>query len=139
MKRILSISLLLGLLVPGALYSQWIPTNGPYGANVLSIVINSTGQIFAGTEGGVFRSTDNGGSWTAVNNGVAIVPVYALAINSSGQIFASYGGVFRSTDNGGSWTPASAGLTSFDVRSIAISLSGQIFVATSGGVFRWPW
>ena len=46
------------------------------------------GYIFAGTSnGGVFRSTLTGTSWTRISNGVEI-DVSALAINTSGNIFA---------------------------------------------------
>ena len=38
--------------------------------------------------GGSFRSEDNGDNWTAVNTGLTNFSVWALAINSSGYIFA---------------------------------------------------
>ncbi|MCI0692225.1 T9SS type A sorting domain-containing protein, partial [candidate division KSB1 bacterium] len=106
---------------------------------VRSIAINSSGHIFAGTNGGVFRSTDNGGSWAPVNVGLTNLQVRSLAINSSRHIFAGTygGGVFRSMDNGGSWAPVNLGLTNLFVRSIAIDSSGYIFAGTDGGgVFR---
>lgn len=34
----------------------WQPSNGPYGGEINSLTINATGQIFAGTVGGVFPS-----------------------------------------------------------------------------------
>jgi len=92
--------------------NSWQPTSGP----VKCLAINSSGHIFAGTAGGinalrvlgdgVFRSTDNGDSWTQVNTGLTNESVGCLAINSSGHIFAGTygGGIFRSTDNGGTWT-----------------------------------
>jgi ligand-binding sensor domain-containing protein len=118
----------------------WQQTNGPYGGHVWSLAINSTGHIFAGTiGGGVFRSTDNGDSWTSANLVLTNDGVLSLAINSSGEIFAGTyrSGVFRSTDNGGSWTPVIIGLTTTKVRSLAIQASGEIFAGTiGGGVFR---
>lgn len=47
--------------VPTA-FSQdfWQQTNGPYGGNVSCLAINSSGDIFAGTNGGgVFRSVES--------------------------------------------------------------------------------
>ena len=57
---------------------------------IISLAINSSGDIFAGTfeGGGVYRSTDNGENWTLVNNGLTNTYVYALAINAGGEIFA---------------------------------------------------
>ena len=43
---------------------QWIPTAGPEGAFVGSIVASGA-NVFAGTSAGVFRSTDNGATWVA--------------------------------------------------------------------------
>src|SRR5258705_14010833 len=86
----------------------WTQTNGPQGADGIALARNSIGHVFVGTQGGgVFRSTDNAETWTAVNNGLTDTNVRALAINSTGHIFGGTwsSGVFRSTDNGGSWTP----------------------------------
>jgi hypothetical protein len=37
--------------------------------------------LYAGTIGGAFKSTNGGDSWTAINNGLAPIPVLALAID----------------------------------------------------------
>ena len=106
---------------------------------VFALAINSSGHIFAGTSGGgVFRSTNNGDSWTAVNTGLTNTAVFALAINASGHIFAgTNGGVFRSTNNADSWTAINTGLTNTGVAALAINSSGHIFAGTEGGgVFR---
>lgn len=65
--------------------------------------------------------------------------VYALAINSSGHIFAGTesDGISRSKDNGNNWTQINSGLTSNYVRSLAINNSGYVFAGTNdSGVFR---
>ena len=56
--------------------------------------------LYAGTwGGGVFRSTDSGATWTAVNTGLTNQSVYALAINplTPSTLYAGTwgGGVFR--------------------------------------------
>jgi hypothetical protein len=100
-----------------------------------------SGHIFAGTAaGGVFRSTNNGDSWTPVNTGLTNTVVYALAINVSGHIFAGTdgGGGFRSTNNGESWMAVNTGLTNTVVSALAINpATRDIFAGTAaGGVFR---
>jgi len=117
----------------------WQQTDGPYGGIIQAFAINPTTQdIFAGTFlGGVFRSTNKGDSWTAVNTGLTSTSVSALAINSSGNIFAgTNGGVFRSTNNGDSWTAVNTGLTNTNVLDLAINSNGHIFAGTGVGVFR---
>ena len=107
---------LFALLLPAAAHSDrtapggaafWVQTNGPQGGDGIAMASNAAGDVFVGTQGGgVFRSTDDGATWTAVNNGLTGTNVRALAINSSGDIFAgTFGGVFRSTDNGDTWVP----------------------------------
>ena len=105
------------------------------------------GYIFAGADfidgaGGVFRSTDNGATWTDINQGVITQDVRALAINSNDDIFAGEyfgGGVYRSTDNGSSWIPVDNGLSCTSIWSLAINSDDQIFAGSAGcgdGVFR---
>jgi hypothetical protein len=53
----------------GSLKAQWVQTNGPLGGWVRCFAENDT-NLFAGTQGGVFRSTNNGADWTAVNAGL---------------------------------------------------------------------
>ncbi len=105
---------------------------------VRTFAINSAGHIFAGYIG-VYRSTDNGKNWNAVNRGLTDVNVQALAINRDGHVFAgTMGGVFRSTDNGETWNPIKSGVSNAYVNAFAINSSGHIFAGTSlgSGVFR---
>lgn len=91
-----STALLFGLLFNSTANSQtWEQTNGPYGGDIKSLAINSSGDIFAGTRGGgVFRSIDNGDNWT--ESGLTDTYILAIAINSSDHIFAgTVNGVFR--------------------------------------------
>lgn len=109
---------------------------------IYSLAVNSNGDIFSGTNGdGVFRSQDNGASWTKINSGLTDLSVMSLAINSSGDIFAgtAIDGIFRSTNNGDNWTPVNNGLTHTNVWSLAVNSSGHIFAGSfsyGGGVFR---
>jgi photosystem II stability/assembly factor-like uncharacterized protein len=120
----------------------WEQTHGPYGGFITELAIDSSnGHIFAGIcRGGIFRSTDNGDIWTAVNTGLTNLYVGSLAINpATRDIFAGTydGGVFRSTNNGDSWTAVNTGLTNLYVGPLAINSSGHIFAGTIyGGVFR---
>jgi hypothetical protein len=45
-------------------------TTQPTNLNLLSMTINATGKLYAGTEGGVFVSTDNCTTWNALNTGL---------------------------------------------------------------------
>ncbi|MDD3638375.1 MAG: T9SS type A sorting domain-containing protein, partial [Bacteroidales bacterium] len=98
----------------------------------------SGSNIFAGTYGGVFLSTDNGASWTAANSGIpGGASVNAFAFSGS-NIFAGTGsnGVFLSTDNGESWTEVNTGLTNTSFRAMAVADDNIFAGSYGGGVFH---
>ncbi|MBM2842038.1 MAG: hypothetical protein HW412_2566 [Bacteroidetes bacterium] len=69
----------------------WQQMIGSY--DVRSFARNGNDHIFAGTVGnGILRSTDNGANWTPVNSGLSDPNVWAIAINSSGHVFAGTSG-----------------------------------------------
>jgi len=87
-------------------FSQWIQTSGPNGVGEVFALAVSDNNIFAGTHyGGVYISTDNGGSWEQRNNGFTNLWITAIAISGE-NVFAGtrIDGVFKSTDNGLNWT-----------------------------------
>ena len=58
-------------------------SNGPEGGTIRALAIDpaTPTTLYAGTYGGVFKSTDGGGSWSAVNTGLTNTEVSALAID----------------------------------------------------------
>jgi photosystem II stability/assembly factor-like uncharacterized protein len=94
--------------------AQWVQTNGPYGGLVNCFAVSGT-NLFAGTRGGVFLSTNNGTSWTAVNTGLTNTDVTSLAVSGTNLFAGTFGGVFLSTNNGTSWTAVNTGLRIYSV------------------------
>src|SRR5271169_2161644 len=138
---IIPLSIVLSILLLSTASAQWVKTNvAPSGDYISSIVVKGE-NIFAGTEGGVFRSTDNGKSWTAADSGLATLhnnhDVICLTI-SGANLFAGaeYGGVFRSTDNGTSWTAADSGLRLINnpINSLVVS-DTNLYVMVGRGIF----
>ena len=123
--------------------NEWT-SHGPEGGYVRSLAINpnTPSTIYAGTwGGGVFKSTNGGGNWTAMNTGLTSTYVYALAIdpNTPLTIYAgTSGGVFKSTNGGGNWTAMNTGLTNTYVHALAIDPNTPltIYAGTWGGVFK---
>lgn len=116
---------------------EWIKTANPGGGPVLSLAIDTAGSIFAGTDhGGVFKSVDNGVTWTPFNNGLIVNTVEALAIDGNDRIYAgiSDGGLFRSGVASDNWINIGPGDTT--IWAIAINSGGHIFAASSAGLYR---
>jgi len=97
----------------------------------------SGGTIFVGTfYDGVYRSTDNGQSWTGVHNGLPHRSwVTSLAVKGD-RVFAGdyFSGVSMSTNNGDSWTRLNSGLSNDQVRSLAV-VGDDLFAGTANGIF----
>jgi hypothetical protein len=78
----------------------------------------SPGTVFAGTDRGLFRSTDRGSTWEQYGTGIktsssATLKVLALAAARDGsQLYAgTSAGVFQSTDEGATWSQGSGMLS----------------------------
>jgi photosystem II stability/assembly factor-like uncharacterized protein len=85
--------------------------------------------------GGVFLSTNEGNSWTQINNGLSDSTVSALAINNAGIFAGTDDGVFLSTNNGAGWMQSSIGLVNSTITSLAVS-GNNIFAGTDAyGVY----
>jgi photosystem II stability/assembly factor-like uncharacterized protein len=135
-KSVLVAGCLLGVMA-GEGWGQWEKTNGLNGVYARHLLVNGN-VLFAATDGGVFRSTDNGDSWTAANNGLTYLRVSCFAADHSGNIFAgTSSGLFHSTDNGDSWNAVSQILTNNGIISGIVCSGNTILVgAYSRGVVR---
>ena len=121
---------------------------GPEGgaAYTLALAVDPTNSqtIYVGTLSGVFKSTNGGASWGAINSGLTGTSVYSLVIDptSSQTVYAGTGGggVFKTTNGGASWNAVTSGLTSsMGVFSLAIdpTNSETVYAGTYGsGVFK---
>lgn len=122
----------------------WEETGGPEGGMVQALAITPADSqiIYAGVNGGIYKSTNGGTSWYTANNGLINRDVRALVISpaNSQTIYAGVtGGIYKSIDNGTTWTAVNNGLTAKDVRSLAINPANSqlIYAATySGGVYK---
>jgi photosystem II stability/assembly factor-like uncharacterized protein len=96
--------------------------------------------VFAGTsDAGVFLSLSRGASWVAASNGLSNLSVSALAMSSTGVLYAgTQGGVFKSVDNGSSWTAVNSGLLNPIVVCLAIDPSNPsvLFAGVLGAIYR---
>ncbi len=90
-------------------------------------------------EGGLFKSTDGGSSWTVMNNGLYVIDVRTLAIDplKPTTLYAGGDGVFKSTDAGENWTAMNNGLDNLAVNSLVIDpvTPSTLYAGTSNGVY----
>lgn len=129
--RIITCVALLCCHIAGTAEAQWAQTAGPYGGQIRALALSGT-DVYAGTNGGVYHTSNNGTSWNA--RGLGDKTIFAIAFSGS-TMFAGGEGVARSTDGGLTWTDISSGLTNTNVRSLCVQGS-YIFAGTGAGVFR---
>lgn len=108
--------------------------NGMLASKVYSFA-QYNGEIFAGTDEGVYVSTNNGIYWNAIDNGLpSDIQVYSLLIND-GELFAGTNeGIYESVQNGLIWIPLGKSLAGYKVTFLFENL-GTIFAGTDNGTF----
>lgn len=123
------------------------PSEGSLAANALDLAIDVVNRntLWAATVGGVYRSVDNGMSWTPKSFGSgSTVNTRAIIVDSTNTINVLAGsedGLYRSTDAGGTWIRIRSGLGNHKTITSLIQASGiagarrKVWVGTAGGVF----
>ncbi len=115
--------------------AQWVQMNTGMGNQTINSLAVNGNNIFAGTfnnapGNGVYKSTDNGTTWT--QTGLNYGNVVSLAANGknifAGMGYPMYTGVYLSTDNGTTWTQTS--LNNRGVYSLAVN-GNRIFAGTN--------
>ncbi len=142
--------LLVSLPTFTAAAQAWEPYNCGFG-NIKSITVHNSAIYVASYPNGIYKSTNDGVSWVAVNNGLPVETVdgqdfiYAESVGSNGTfLFAgTTSGIYRSGDEGASWQLANGPLTAnFTVYANKWLKSGAktlaIFagtIANGGGIY----
>jgi photosystem II stability/assembly factor-like uncharacterized protein len=140
----------------GGLSGQAWWSNGPCGGWILALVVDPTTPttLYVGSDGaGIFKSTDGGGTWRAINNGLLagadapiagqifpVLSISALSIDPTTPttLYALTGaGLFKTTDAGATWSalaePAWGNVSACpNVIAVDPKTSGTLYIA--GGV-----
>jgi photosystem II stability/assembly factor-like uncharacterized protein len=90
--------------------------------------------LFAGTEGGVYVSFDDGDNWQPLQLNLPRVPIYDLMVKDDDLIVATHGRAFWSLDNIGALREAGAQLNS----DMHLFKAGVAWRTRRGGGFQIP-
>src|SRR4051812_11551273 len=114
MKKIYLLSCF--LLSITASRAQWNQTRGPgCNGNIEEIVIDGQDVIVA-TDGGMYKSSNQGALWQPINNGLVNPFIKALAIKGNTMyagtdVITLPSGIYSSANTGNSWNLKNIGLT----------------------------
>ena len=98
---------------------------------------DSSGNLYAGGEYGLFKSTDTGASWQQTNLGYVIRKILVL---SNHEILAASdsNGIFQSINAGESWKPLGIDLPPDVIWGVAMNSIHDIYISTgSNGFYRY--
>jgi photosystem II stability/assembly factor-like uncharacterized protein len=136
MKRIFTLAILL-LSFYFSSNAQWVKTNGPKGITFTEF-FEYNDILFCGSYAqGVFKSLDNGLTWSASNAGLENKWILSFEKDSL-YLYAGTqnAGLYRSSDNGATWSAANTGMGSQAVNCL-LAIPGHLFAGTVGsGLFR---
>lgn len=100
-----------------------------------ALTVDSSGNIYAGTDLGVYKSTNDGDMWYQSNNGLMDTVIYELAVSPSQLILASAGKLlYLSSDGGANWVPQD--LIGAEPECFTVSENGYVFAGNVLGVYR---
>ncbi|MBL0174648.1 MAG: T9SS type A sorting domain-containing protein [Ignavibacteria bacterium] len=102
-----------------------------------TLAVNAAGNIFAGTDSGMYKSLDNGDTWKQMNAGLGARQIRSIVIGRKNALYAGTdAGVYGSADHGVSWTEVGQGLTGVAVNALVVSPAGVLYAGTEDGIFR---
>jgi photosystem II stability/assembly factor-like uncharacterized protein len=118
--------------------STWVDEGMmPWGSNSLFELVCQEGRLYAGAQGGIYASSDQGMTWTTVSASLKIPMLMSFAVDG-GILYVGTegGGVARSTNGGTTWSTVNTGLS--DAHMTALRVVGtSLFAATyGGGIYR---
>lgn len=143
-KWVFALAAMVAALLPTVSHAQtWQPIGPDYGT-VLALAHqpgNDTVALAGTYFGGLYRSTNWGYTWKAVDVPFESSSVFSLGFDarSTSRVYAGVfnGGVWRSLDAGLTWQSASTGLTDLVVQSVRADplVSSRVMAATASGLF----
>lgn len=118
-------------------------SNGPFGGSVRKVIAweYSPGTLWAGGNGGVFRSTSSGASWQRVEIGLpggALMQDLVASTTSTPVLFETDSKrIYRSGNGGDLWVPVSALPSASYIISLSLrrTTTDQLAALTDVGVF----
>lgn len=117
--------------------STWESLNNGAILGTVTCIATKGDNIYAGTNGtGLFRSSNNGLTWTKMTAGLSDYQMNMLLVDADKIYLATSGGLFVSSNNGSSWTLLNGGLGNTSVNAVCISDAYMFVGTTDGAVLR---
>ncbi|MBA4312734.1 MAG: hypothetical protein C0417_08900 [Chlorobiaceae bacterium] len=83
----------------------------------------------------MFISTDQGTSWSQINNGLTNTYIRCIAVKEEKLFVGTTGSIFLSTDNGTNWNPVNTGIPSREIKTIIVEGDNLFLGISDYGVY----
>jgi photosystem II stability/assembly factor-like uncharacterized protein len=104
----------------------WDSTTIPFSASGVFAIAFDSATGYAATDDGLFRTTDNGGTWLSTN---ITERVESIAFGQHREVYVrGYQTLHHSTDNGTTWTSFTPSLP---ISSLAVTAQGTLMAASA--------
>jgi photosystem II stability/assembly factor-like uncharacterized protein len=118
--------------------TRWVQTNGPGGSTIKFLAKSSSAIFVATKDHGMFRSTDNGESWSAMHISGQQNDYIDVFASMGLTVFAvQAGSIFRSSDNGITWSETCASIgENIYIRALETNADYLFALSVDNGIFR---
>ena len=123
-------------------FGTFIPSNAGLNGNgkYVRCFLDRGFEVLIGTKDGVYKSSDNGSSWKAINTGIGATSKQITSLMEiKGKVYAGSfgGGVYISENNGGKWEAKSSGLAAEGLKVSGLLYHNEVlYAATYNGMYR---
>lgn len=118
--------------------SQWETANTGVESYSAFSLTYSNGSLVATTDRGIYLSTNNGSTWSAINDGLPLGRAITSFTTSNGVLLAATAnyGIFRSTDNGQNWKQSNNGLLDNNILQVKADGNSVWALSRNAGLFK---
>lgn len=114
--------------------NSWSPLNVPF-KQVSSLQVID-GKIYVGTFQHIYRSEDNGETWTEISTGLDDQQSVTSFVSTTKHIFAGvrgnqFGGIYRLHTNGTEWVPSTSDISGTESVNYLLSHNDTLYAVTS--------
>jgi len=119
------------LIVSLSAWSQvtWEPA-GNLISEIRCLGVADSNELYAGTNIGLYKTTDDGNSWSNISDPLMVSPISSIYISNDNRIFAgTRSGLFLSVDHGNSWQQIFTSPIYSWIKAIILGRGNQLFIS----------
>lgn len=114
----------------------WQEVNHGLTSAVADLVVGPDDALYAGTVGGVYRSSDRGDTWALLDDGLGLTNIKALAFDTNGHLVAgTLGGAWRLDPADPHWEAIGPD-DNTGIRDLALGPDGRLYAGFYQGVYQ---